>query len=232
MVYAQNAQNGQEDAYNAYLRLSNNLQLRMDGLCDSYPSNFGGCYLNGNTLIILLTENTESIRNFYYNACETRENIDFIKVEYSYQNLLDIGTSIKNSTKNVYESYIDVIENKYYIGVLDESSCISILSDNCPVEFYLLETLPESTSMRGGEGLSVSATFTEPNTYDEYRVNGLVTIETSNGSTISAGDSGGCVIYNSNGTNRIMGCITGKKDGVYSYITPISYIESSGFEFN
>lgn len=77
----------------------------------------------------------------------------------------------------------------------------------------------------------VTADFEDPEDLSTYRVKGLTTIEGSN--TTQGGDSGGCVVYTtSNGNNRIAGCITGSRSGAYSYITPVSYIESSGFTFN
>lgn len=53
--YAAETLNNQEIAYIAYLSLSDNLGIRMDTFSENYPDNFGGCYIDNDILVVLLT---------------------------------------------------------------------------------------------------------------------------------------------------------------------------------
>lgn len=349
-------ENSQDAAYSAYLNLSENLNIRMDSVSSNYPDTFGGCYIDGNKLVILLTELTPQEKQYYISACENSSDVVFEQVNYSYEYLLDLEEEIVSRVEknaNVYEHYISVATNTVNIGVDDISEDVSWKSRTAtplPILFYEVSSLPETAAMQGGEEItngsdsfsicffgkynskdslitcghtntvgksiyynntvignvikqnlklytdvdgipasygdfsivdisnssingsgyvktpngsisatgtanlvvgltvkmygktsscvngtikntSVTATFYEPGTYEQYKVKGLTTVEGA--TTVASGDSGGCVIYTtSTGVNRIAGCITGYKAGVYSYITPASYIESSGFSFN
>ena len=49
--YAAETLNNQEIAYIAYLSLSDNLGIRMD----TFSENYGGCYIDNDILVVLLT---------------------------------------------------------------------------------------------------------------------------------------------------------------------------------
>lgn len=346
----------QTAAYESYLNMSEKLNIRMDIQSENYPDNFGGCYIDGDKLVILLTENNDIIREYYQELCENSDVIEFKTVKYSYEELLQIEEEIipeLSEEYDIYEYYINVKSNKLDVGVSElknDFQAYGITDEIYPVNFYEIEALPEATAMKGGEqisntaascsicffgtyngkkalvtcghtnsvgrsikygsynigtvvkqnlrtftdvdgtaasygdfsivdindstisgsqyvktssgsitvtgtanliaGLSVSmygkssicvtgtvestgvaVKFTDPEDYSTYKVKGLMTIKGTN--TVTGGDSGGCVVYTTaTGINRVGGCITGVKEGVYSYITPASYIESSGFSFN
>ena len=344
--------NNQEDAYNAYLNLSKNLNIRMDMVSEDYPDTFGGCYLDGSNLVILVTKLSPEIENYYMSACETKDKIIFRQVPYSYEYLLNIEEKAVMETEskaNVYEYYVDIKTNTINIGVDKIYDVDSSKISSFPIVLYKTENIPKLTAMRGGEiitsikscsicffgtyngkaslitcghsnpqgqsvyyngnyvgnvvrqnlktfidfdgkpssygdfsivdisnspisgsnyvntdqgsitasgtanllvGLSVkmyggatgcisgtvqstsvSINYTDPETYEDIKVKGLVAI--SGPSVVASGDSGGCAVYTTTtGINRIAGSITGCKEGVCSYITPSSYIETNGFYFN
>lgn len=342
------------DAYGAYLSISDAFDIRMDQRSSDYPDDFGGCYIENGKLVILLTDDTQENQLKYREACGNSSVLDFRVVDYSYEYLLALADDIMPemaSMYEIYEYYVNVKENTVDIGVLDLESDPQVHS-NYPITLYEMGTLPETTAMKGGEGITnsgtslqcsicffgtyngkkalitcghtnsvgrsikyngtvvgavikqnlktytdvdgipssygdfsivdissspvsgsnyvltpngtitatgtanlvvgltvsmygsqtksvtgtvqntgVTATFTDPEDYSTYKVKGLTTIGGT--SFLAGGDSGGCAVYTTSaGVNRVAGCLTGVKSGICSYITPSSYIESSGFSFN
>lgn len=327
----------------------------MDTFSENYPDNFGGCYIDNEDLVVLLTDINSETVDYYKKLCNDSENVLFKEVDYSYKYLKELENEIVDNlgeATTIYESYIDVIENECCIGVEDEYLDVTpyseIIDEAKPIKLYQIGTKPMASAMCGGEAISntkatcsicyfgkyngksalvtcghtnsvgrnvkygntvigsvvkqnlktftdvdgvassygdfsivdisgssiassnyvktpsgtisatgtanlvvgltvklygsssnvsgtvqstsVSATFTDVEDYSQYKVKGLITVS---GTTVQGGDSGGCAVYTTGaGVNRIAGCITGAKNNVYSYITPSSYIESSGFTFN
>lgn len=361
-VLAQEDRCSQDEAYEAYLAMSEALNFRMDMVSERYPDYFGGCYLENDILVVLITKDNPEIRDYYLNACGNSDKVIFRCVENTYEELLSLEEIVVpqiSQTMRVYESFVDVTNNTFCVGVDSQvrtrvvaTSALESSMTDLPVTVYQIEEIPKANAMQGGEGLkngtspcsicffgtyngkdalvtsghansvgssmkyngttigkvvlqnlklfedidglmasygdfsivdisnssidgsdkvktasgSVSATGTanliagmtvkmygkesicisgtvkstsatitylDPETYESIKVKGLATIEAAGGATTVAGDSGGCVVYTApSGVNRIAGCITGSKGGVCSYVTPISYIEDKGFEFN
>lgn len=157
-LYAAESINYQEDAYDAYLSLSDNLNIRMDTFSEKYPDNFGGCYLDNDTLVILLTDIDAETIGYYKALCNNSENIRFEQAEYSYKYLKELENNAIHdleSVTTVYESYVDVIQNECCIGVEDEVTLYSeVINSSDPIKIYQIETKPTATAMRGGESIS------------------------------------------------------------------------------
>lgn len=138
----------QDEAYNAYLTLSSTLNISMDCISEEYPNDFGGCYLDGNTLVIQVTNDEQDTKDFYLAACNNSKYVRFEVVEYSYEELQDIQEKKVEELKNVYniaEYYVDVPNNVINIGVLSNST-----------QFINGE----------GQGNSIKALYVNQNQYD------------------------------------------------------------------
>ena len=131
----------------------------MDCISADYPDDFGGCYLDGNTLVIQVTNDEQKTKDFYLIACNNSKYVQFELVNYSYEELQDIQENKVEELKNVYniaEYYVDVPNNAVNIGVTSDLVLAATIDeyDNQPVKLYFLDALPVATAMRGGEGIA------------------------------------------------------------------------------
>ena len=104
-----------------------------------FPETYAGAFLedSGDFLVILVTEDNEETREYYFDIVGAEAPIIFRAVNYSYNYLLNVGESALNHFTAPIWSGIDVEENFFNI-ILDKNYPESILE----YETFSLENLP------------------------------------------------------------------------------------------
>lgn len=105
-------------------------QFAEDGNADlflHYPNYYAGAYINDQGYLVVLTKNATNTDIEYLKEICSNENILFEEAEYSYNELISVKESIKNSANNMrasnsignYSLEIRDNENKVYVGLAD-----------------------------------------------------------------------------------------------------------------
>ncbi len=146
----------QDDAIDAYEQIEEVLEIRTDIFMDNYPDSFAGCYLDGNMLVILLTDLKDA--DIYLDACNNSPYVRFEEKEYSYtylKNLEKTSTDLIGDYK-INESYVDIKKNCVVYGLLEdeyETYIQTKSSIDLPIQVILTEEAT-ANAMQGGEGIS------------------------------------------------------------------------------
>lgn len=150
----ENSEN-QDEALDAYEKISNTLGFRMDKLSDDYPDTFAGCYLDGNMLVIQLTDMDD--QEVYLEACNYSPYVRFEMKGYSFEYLKSLEEMAYEMYEdfNIIKSYVDLQDNMVVLGMTEEdymSYKAQRIESALPIKI-IKEQMAESTAMIGGEGL-------------------------------------------------------------------------------
>jgi len=92
-----------------------------------FPETYAGAFLEGDSLIILVTEDTEEIKEYYFNIIGEEAPVVFRIANYSYNDLLSIGeNALTYFTSPIWYGVVDVRENFFTI-ILDKNYPNSVL---------------------------------------------------------------------------------------------------------
>lgn len=116
---ASDLSNNQDEALEAYEKISETFNFRMDILSEDYPDTFAGCYLDENILVIQLTDSKD--QEIYLKACDYSPFVRFEIKDYSFEDLKSLETqAYETFHMNIVKSYADVKENVVVLGVPQE----------------------------------------------------------------------------------------------------------------
>ncbi len=76
----------QSEALQAYEKLWNTFKMDSNG-CPIYPDEYGGEYIDGNTLYVWLVDLTEELKEQYHSICDYSGNVEFLNARYSLNEL-------------------------------------------------------------------------------------------------------------------------------------------------
>lgn len=145
----------QNEALDAYEQISKVLEIRTDIFMDNYPDSFAGCYLDGNMLVILLTDLNDA--NIYLDACNNSPYVRFEEKVYSYEYLKNLERTSTDliGDYEINESYVDMKNNCVVYGLLEDEYEAYIQKKpriNLPINVVLAKEA--IATMMGGERIT------------------------------------------------------------------------------
>ena len=157
----QTAVTQQASALCAYQNLWNSFAKDSKGNA-VYPAEYGGEYIEGEKLVILLTDCSESLQNDYKQRCKSNSVVIFKAVEHSYNSLSTYSIyadQLQQEGVPIVSSGVDVRNNTYSIGINKNQLLQSTLAvpsavfaaDATPVTFTSEDAVYSAVSMWGGD---------------------------------------------------------------------------------
>ena len=169
--------NSQNEALSAYdvLMSSEGFSVASEGN-DKYPDDFGGYFIGADDLLHVQVLDTAVQK--YSHVFDDDAAVIIEAVDYSYNQLLEIIGSIRDSYDSIIESYVNVYENTAYVGVaensvlrkldhskiinslkLDSTSNMDLLTGDLsyldfPLEVYVADEVQSSSELWGGDAIS------------------------------------------------------------------------------
>ena len=116
---AERAMTLQEEALDAYQLLWDSFEKDPESLQPYYPDEYGGEYIDGDKLVIQLTENTPENQAKYRELCGNSDKVVFEKVTYSlnYLNSLESQAELLSKDYAVTSYGVRRSENKFILEV-------------------------------------------------------------------------------------------------------------------
>lgn len=161
---AERAMSLQEEALDAYQLLWDSFEKDPESLQSYYPDEYGGEYINGDKLVIQLTENTPENQAKYRELCGNSDKVVFEKVTYSlnYLNSLESQAELLSKDYAVTGYGVRRSENKFILEVeQDDLDAVQqrLLRQrsNAPIEIQVgvpMETT--ASSLIGGGSLYIT----------------------------------------------------------------------------
>lgn len=112
----------QEEALDAYQLLWDSFEKNPESLQPNYPDEYGGEYIDGDKLVIQLTQNTPENQAKYRALCQNSDKVIFEKVTYSlnYLNGLESQAELLSKDYAVTGYGVRRSENKFILEVEQE----------------------------------------------------------------------------------------------------------------
>jgi len=173
-------QAGAVEAYNVMLE-----SFLDEAYIPVYPDNYAGAYVERETLVIQLTDVSDTVTAFYTKLLEEYAPIAFEMVEFSYNELKNIGERFIDIYDVPHISRgVDTKANNYLIELdrNDESSAVRIdvlkeLAAENPI-YFTIGTKAQKNMLHGGSGISTFSGHFSFGTWGKF-INGEIAIITS-----------------------------------------------------
>ena len=156
----------QSGAIEAYSLIVDSFIHYVDGYIDFiYPSYYAGAFIDGDTLVIQLTNLSPSVTQFYTDIVGTYAPIRFEEVQFDFNTLMSFGQIfVDNIDANVVSFGIDTIGNTFNISLyendadsIDARSSFSDMARFVGIPISVsLDTFPEAELLIGGSGIRTS----------------------------------------------------------------------------
>lgn len=118
-------------AGNLYRKLYASFEEIEDGV-RAYPETYGGSWIDGEFLIIALTDTDKTVIAYYDGILEHDDSVKYVSCKYSVDTLKELGENVVNQYENdytFYGYYPDYINNTVVVEVMDEEQCEALNSE-------------------------------------------------------------------------------------------------------
>ena len=118
-------------AGNLYRKLYASFEEIEDGV-RAYPETYGGSWIDGEFLIVALTDTDETVIAYYDRILEHDDSVKYIGCKYSVDTLKELGENVVNQYDNdytFYGYYPDYINNTIVVEVKNKEQCEALNSE-------------------------------------------------------------------------------------------------------